>query len=520
VRILWLKRDLRMYDHAALHAALEAGPVLGLFVFEPSLWRAPDADRRHLDFLVASLGELRTEWHRRGGRLLVRTGELPEVLDRLLDELDRTAIGTPEAIVAHEETGNDLTYARDRRVGGWCRDRGMPLVEIPQHGVVRRLRSRDGWSRTWTRRMSSNPLPAPEHLPAPTGAERLDPGGIPEASDLGVAGEAIAIQPGGEAAGRERLASFLDHRGVDYRRAMSSPTTAFEACSRISPHLAWGTLSLRTARHESERRVRELRELADHCGSGAGRHVRSIESFLSRLRWHCHFMQKLESEPEIEFRNMNRAFDGMREGFFETDEAKRRFEAWREGRTGYPMVDACMRCLHATGWINFRMRAMLASFSSHHLWLHWREPSVWLARQFVDYEPGIHYSQFQMQSGTTGINTVRIYSPAKQARDHDPSGVFIRRWVPELERVPDEFIAEPAAMPALTALMARCEIGVDYPAPIVDHSAALRDAKERLFAIRKSVAGRREARRVYIAHGSRKGNRHRAVEDRNGAAGV
>ncbi len=520
VRILWLKRDLRLHDHSALDAALEAGSVLGVFVFEPSIWRAPDADRRHFEFLRASLEELRAAWLERGGRLLVRVGECPDVFDRLFDEFEASGVPAPEALVSHEETGNGLTFDRDRRVGRWCRARDLPWIEIPQNGVVRRLGNRDGWSRHWNRRMGATPLPSPGRLPVPSGGERLELGSMPEADSLGVAGAPIAGQSGGERAGRESLESFLDHRGVDYRRAMSSPATAFEACSRIGPHLAWGTLSLRLARWEAEGRLTELRGLAVSGATDARRHAKSVESFLSRLRWHCHFMQKLESEPAIEFRNMNRAFDGMREDFFETDEAKRRFEAWREGRTGYPMVDACMRCLHATGWINFRMRAMLASFSSHHLWLHWREPSVWLARQFVDYEPGIHYSQFQMQSGTTGINTVRIYSPAKQARDHDPTGVFIRRWIPELEHVPDEFLADPSAMPPLTALMAGCEIGTDYPSPIVDHSTALRDAKDRLFAIRKSAAGRREARRVYVAHGSRKGNRHRAAEDRNGAAGV
>ncbi|MGI9154659.1 MAG: FAD-binding domain-containing protein, partial [Rubrivivax sp.] len=153
-------------------------------------------------------------------------------------------------------------------------------------------------------------------------------------------------------------------------------------------------------------------------------------------------------------------------------------EAWRAGMTGFPMVDACMRSLNATGWLNFRMRAMLVSFAAYHLWLHWREPGIHLARQFLDFEPGIHWSQMQMQSGTTGINTLRIYSPTKQLQDHDPQGVFVRRWVPEW--------------------------GTDaYPAPIVDERAAVQAAKDRMYGLRKTLEARTEADEIQERHGSR-----------------
>ena len=200
-----------------------------------------------------------------------------------------------------------------------------------------------------------------------------------------------------------------------------------------------------------------------------------LRGFAGRLRWHCHFMQKLEDEPAVEFRNFSRACDGLREDAFDRE----RFEAWCEGRTGFPMVDACMRQLRATGWLNFRMRAMLVSFAAYHLWLHWREPGLFLARQFLDFEPGIHWSQMQMQSGTTGINTLRIYSPAKQAKDHDPDGAYVRRWVPEF------------GTPA-------------YPKPIVDERAAVAAAKERLYGLRRTAEARHEADAIQQRHGSRK----------------
>ena len=168
------------------------------------------------------------------------------------------------------------------------------------------------------------------------------------------------------------------------------------------------------------------------------------------------------------------------------------------------MVDACMRSLLATGWLNFRMRAMLVSFASYHLWLHWRLPGLFLARQFLDFEPGIHWSQMQMQSGTTGINTLRMYSPAKQARDQDPEGIFIRRWCPELARVPLPYLAEPWKMDISVQRMVGCIIGVDYPAPVVDEKVALKLAKDRLYGLRQTSAARLEAGAVQARHGSRK----------------
>jgi deoxyribodipyrimidine photo-lyase len=207
-------------------------------------------------------------------------------------------------------------------------------------------------------------------------------------------------------------------------------------------------------------------------------------------------MQKLEDEPAIEFRNFARSADGLRPGDVGvpmTAQDEERLAAWCEGRTGFPMVDACMRSLRATGWLNFRMRAMLVSFAAYHLWLHWTHTAPFLARAFLDFEPGIHYSQFQMQSGTTGINTLRIYSPAKQVLDHDPEGAFIRAQLPALSRVPARDLAEPHRMPASAQRAAGCIIGRDYPAPVVDHACAYRQARERFAAIRRSTEARIEA---------------------------
>ena len=147
---------------------------------------------------------------------------------------------------------------------------------------------------------------------------------------------------------------------------------------------------------------------------------------------------------------------------------------------------------------------MLVSFASYHLWLDWRPTSVFLARHFIDYEPGIHYSQFQMQSGTTGINSVRIYSPIKQVHDQDPDGEFIKTWIPELRGVPPEHIAQPERMTVHEQSRYGCQLGVDYPRPLVEHRAAVKAAKERIYAVRRRAESKREAQAVYARHGSRR----------------
>jgi deoxyribodipyrimidine photo-lyase len=189
----------------------------------------------------------------------------------------------------------------------------------------------------------------------------------------------------------------------------------------------------------------------------------------------------------------------------ENDFSDEKFQAWCKGETGFPFVDACMRYLNATGWINFRMRAMLVSFASYDLWLHWQQPALHLARLFADYEPGIHYSQVQMQSGTTGINTLRIYNPIKQSMDQDPDGTFIRSWVPELADLFGPMIHTPWQATDLEQLAAGCVIGRDYPEPIVDHAEASRAARGRFAAVRASTAGKDDRQKVVAKHGSRKG---------------
>ena len=466
--LVWLKRDLRLADHAPLHEAQRQARALVLFIVEPEWLASPEFDPMHLGFALDCVAELRT----RGLPVLVRKGPAVAVLEAV-----RQAHGVSR-LLSHEETGPGWSYARDRAVGAWCRQQGVTWTETPQNGVVRRLRSRLGWAGRWQARMDAPALPPvdPASWPTPPGLLLAD---LPTAAALGLPPHGRTLQRAGEAAGWRTLQGFLGGRGSDYRRALSSPLSAAEGCSRLSPHLAFGTLSMRTVHQATEARIAAL---AAGAQAQDRAFAHALRGFAGRLRWHCHFMQKLEDEPAIEHRNFARSADGLRpgdDGVPMADADHERLAAWREGRTGYPMVDACMRSLCATGWLNFRMRAMLVSFAAYHLWLHWREPGLWLARQFLDFEAGIHWSQMQMQSGTTGINTLRMYSPAKQMRDHDPDGAFVRRWVPEW--------------------------GSDaYPAPIVDERAALAAAKQRLYGLRAADTARAEADAIQQRHGSRR----------------
>ena len=498
LRVVWYKRDLRVVDHAPLsHAAASGDPVLPLWIAEPALLREPDASARHLGFARECLASLDSALRALGTPLWTARGDAVAVLAAL-----HRRFGAFE-LLSHEETGNAASFARDRAVGGWLRDRGLRWREWPSNGVVRRLGDRDRWSAIWMQRMQAEPLPAPVALRPVPGLARggaARPRGEtgsdasagdasthalhaglerPPAPDLAAVPDPTAWYPddpdpalrqrGGRAEAIACLERFLGDPLERYRAGMASPLTAPDDCSRLSPHLALGTVSVRELVRTTWAARRGETDPARRAG---------LKSFESRLHWHCHFVQKLESEPAIEHRNPHRGFDGLRnEGALDDDE-RRRFAAWRDGLTGWPIVDACMRMLEATGWLNFRMRAMLASVAAYPLWLHWREPGLVLARRFVDYEPGIHWPQLHMQSGVTGINATRVYSPARQQHDQDPEGRFVRAWLPELGTP-------------------------DYPAPIVDWAQAARAARDRVWAVRRDPDARRVAQAVWARHGSR-----------------
>ena len=508
IQLVWFKRDLRVSDHAPLYEAAQRGPVLPLYIVEPSILHAPDYDPQHWTFVRACLMELRERLSTLGQPLVVRVGEVLDVLQKLRADIPIAAIW------AHEETGNALSYARDRSVRRWARETGLPFTEIPTSGVVRRLPTRDGWSKLWEARMAQPITPVPRALrPLSEVGCTIEPGTIPTGTEIGLERDTrTGAQAGGERLAYDTLHSFLYQRGEHYNTDLSSPVTAEAGCSRLSPYLTWGTISIRSVVHAARARQTEVADAREHDAS-VGNWSRALNAFLQRLHWRDHFVQKIEDEPRIEYASFIPAFDALREHAFNKDY----YEAWSLGMTGFPMIDACMRALAHTGWINFRMRAMLVSFASYNLWLDWRKTSLLLARLFIDYEPGIHYSQHQMQSGTTGINTVRIYNPTKQAQDHDPHGVFIRRWIPELGAVPTAYIHAPWLTPG--EVQAKCDvrIGRDYPTPIVDHAKTSGFARDQIYGLRQHPEIAEQAAHVFDKHGSRNTNRDNTTRRKKAA---
>ena len=499
--LVWFKRDLRWHDHAALTQAAQRGPVRCIYVVEPELWLQPDAALQHFEFVRESLQALDSELQKQGGCIEIHTGELPDVLNRIWTEAPFRQLHS------HQETGNGFTYARDLKVGAWCQAHGVSWHEHPQFGVVRGLKNRNHWQAAWEQHMAA-PVSvvgslqfwrntqrhggcAPLHMQAPAHLQHDPP----------------LRQRGGRPLGLVTLHSFLHARSLGYRGGISSPLSAPDACSRLSAYLAWGCISIREVVQQTRAHIAQL-------PPSAIRHRAGLTAFISRLYWHCHFIQKLESEPAIEWQNMHRGYDGLREHHFNESH----FAALKAARTGWPMVDACVSMLRETGWLNFRMRAMLVSVAAYPLWLHWRPVGEWLATQFLDYEPGIHWSQLQMQSGTTGINTTRVYNPIKQAQDHDPHGRFVRQWLPALRHVPDTWLFQPWLMPhtlqAHLGVSVGTDAGCEIAQPVLDLAQSTRQAKQRLHARRQTDEVKAAKKFVVEKHASRKNGATPSIKPR------
>ena len=479
INILWLKRDLRLRDHLPLLNAIEDGlPFLMIYCFEPSVIAAPQYDQRHWQFVWESLDDLNKQLEAYRTKVYVFYREVLDVFAQISKKY------TIRKLFSHEETGLKITYDRDKAVTKFCASRDIIWLEYQSNGVVRGLRNRDGWREAWYHYMHSE-IPIirwqkymPFHLDDDLLNEFKEPE-LPVSFKISDRN----FQPGGESKAHRYLQSFLQKRIQGYMSSISKPLESRRGCSRLSPYIAWGNLS-----------VRQVYQ-ATHRAKSSNQGKRNFTAFMDRLRWHCHFIQKFEMEDRMEFENINRGYDNLKR-----NSEKERLEAWKTGRTGYPLVDACMRCLIANGYVNFRMRAMLASFLTHILWQHWKAGADYLASLFLDFEPGIHYPQFQMQAGVTGINTVRIYNPVKQSIEKDPEGVFIKQWVPELSILPTPLIHQPWSITPMEMKLYDFEPSRDYPLPIVPLEESARTARAKIWAQRKDPLVRQERSRILAKH--------------------
>ncbi len=476
INVVWLKRDLRTQDHAPLDIAEKSNiPYIIIYIFDSNILKHPDVGVRHLQFIYQSIIAINKKLKVYNKSVNIFYGESLKIIKFLQTKFQI------KSVFSYQESGIKISWDRDKAISKYLSSNKIIWKEFQQNGVIRGLENRRNWAKLWNEFMSQ-PIIL-NKFSKKNKIEIIHPFELPKKTEKIIKNYSNLFQPAGEKNAFLYLNSFLQNRGKNYQRNISKPTESRTSCSRISPFISWGNLSIRQVFQYINRHP------------NTKNHKKAFSAMLTRLHWHCHFIQKFEMECKYETHCINAGYELLKHSHDDSN-----LKAWRTATTGYPLVDASMRALDKTGWINFRMRALLVSFLTFNLDQDWRNGVYHMARLFLDYDPGIHYPQFQMQAGTTGVNTIRLYNPIKNSIELDPKGIFIKKWIPELQNIPIKYIHEPWKMSVMEQAFCGVTIGKDYPIPVIDLQESSRISRKKVWGHRRHPLVQKENKRILKRH--------------------